>query len=195
MAIGRLCAEPRVRCLRAARLYSIEYRQLATTLQRSSGGGALSPLEAHCAILHANHAANSILNHPTSQPRLQLHKRLIAMANQILEAHTSAHTSRTSLPMPLLSKTHLLTLLQLSICLPVHLKYWIPAKFRRTPRRDDPPLRTPLEQDRLLAWAGAERKSTDCDGRFVLVGGEEVVEASVSQGGQEMFAAVEERSG
>ena len=94
--------------------------------------------------------------------------------------------------MSLPSTTHLLTLLHLSIRLPVHLKYRIPAKVRRTPRRDDPPLRTPLEQDRLLAWAGAERKSTDCDGGFVLVGGEEVVEAGVSQGGEEVFAAVEE---
>lgn len=100
------------------------------------------------------------------------------MANQILHINISA---------PILSvynattiTAYLLPLLHLRIRLPPDLKYRIPPKIRWPPCRHDLPLGPPLEEDRLLAWPGTERKGADRYGGFVGVGGEEVVEARMA---------------
>ena len=54
--------------------------------------------------------------------------------------------------------------------------------------------RPALKESRLLPWTGRKCESAHCDGRFIFVGGEEVVQACMAQGVEEPFTVVNQQS-
>jgi hypothetical protein len=63
------------------------------------------------------------------------------------------------------------------------------TKCRRPPRRHNLTQSPPLEDQWFLSRPVGEGERADCLGRFVLVGGKEVVEAHMAKGVEEPFSA------
>ena len=139
----------------------------------------------------------------TRQPRFQLRQGFVSMGNLVLQKTSqrvgirrncrqrqeinirSIYQQGTS---AVLETTYLLLLTYLSIRPSLILKNRIPTKIRRASRRNQFPQRPSLKQYHLFTWTGAVRKCTYGHDGFIFVCCEEVVEAGVTQGGEEIFS-------
>ena len=86
------------------------------------------------------------------------------------------------------SRTHLSSLVHLSIRLPLIFKHRIPTKRVRAPRVYELSLSPALEQDWFLTGSRTEGECTDSVGGLVWIGEKEVVEAGMAEGCEEVFA-------